>query len=82
MKTIELSTSSLTLKELLQFARTENVLIKEDDGEEFLLAVLDDFEAEVESLKHNEELIDFLDARAAEPKLSLDEAKRRLLEQE
>ena len=82
MKTIELSASSPSLKELLQFARNENILIKEQNGEEFLLAAIDDFDAEVESLRHNDEFIAFLDARAKEPKISIDEAKRRLLGQD
>jgi len=66
----------------LQFARKENVLIKERNGEEFLLAAIDDFDAEIESLRHNDEFIAFLDARAKEPRISFDEVKRRLLEQD
>jgi hypothetical protein len=44
--------------------------------------MVDDFEAEVESLRHNDEFIAFLDARAAEPTISIEEAKKRLLEQD
>jgi hypothetical protein len=51
-------------------------------GDEFILAAVDDFEAEVESLRYNDEFIAFLDARANEPKISLKEARKKLLEQD
>ncbi|NUO79628.1 hypothetical protein HUU05_06100 [candidate division KSB1 bacterium] len=82
MKTIELTAPLPTLNEILQFAQRENVLLKGQNGEEFLLASLDDFEAEVESLRYNDDFIAFLDARAKEPKIPFAEAKRRLLAQE
>lgn len=41
-----------------------------------------DFETEVASLRHNDDFIAFLDARANEPKIPFAEAKRRLLEQD
>jgi hypothetical protein len=66
--------------ELLEWAERENVIIRTDSGEEFLLASLDDFEHEVESLKHNDDFIAFLDARAQEPMVSLEEARKRLLD--
>lgn len=80
MKTIEITTSLPSLSELLQFALNENVLLKNQNGEEFVLASLDGFEAEVESLRHNDDFIAFLDARAKEPKIPFAEAKARLLE--
>jgi hypothetical protein len=82
MKTIELSNVRTTVEQLLEWASQENLLIKRPDGEEFVLAAVDHFAAEVESLRHNDEFIAFLDARAAEPKISLEEAKKRLLDQE
>jgi len=45
-----------------------------------ILGGTDDFEHEVESLKHNDDLIAFLDARAQEPMVSLEEARKRLRE--
>ena len=62
--------------------QVENVLIKGQNGEEFILAAVDDFEAEVESLRHNEEFIAFLDARAKEPKIPIEEARKELLAQD
>jgi hypothetical protein len=65
----------------LEWASQENVLIKRN-GEEFILAMVDDFDAEVASLRHNDEFIAFLDARAKEPKISIEEARRKLLEED
>lgn len=81
MKTIELNTQA-SIGQLIELAREENVLIKGQNGEEFILASVDDFEAEVESLRHNEEFIAFLDARAKEPKISIEEARKKLSEQD
>jgi hypothetical protein len=80
MKTIELSSVPTTLEQLLALALQENILIKGQDGVEFILAAVDDFESEVESLRHNDEFIAFLDARAKEPKIPIEEARKRLLE--
>lgn len=82
MKIIEITTHLPSLSELLQFAQNENVLLKGQNGEEFLLASLDGFEAEVESLRHNDDFIAFLDARAQEQKIPFAKAKRILLEQD
>ncbi len=79
MKTIELINARLTLEQLLQLARNENVLIKHKD-EEFILATVDDFEAEVDSLRYNEDFIAFLDARAKERKIPIKKAREILLE--
>ena len=82
MKTIEVSASSPSLKELLRIARKENIIIKEQNGEEYILALIDDFDAEVQRLQHNDEFIAFLDARAKEPKISFEKARKRLLQQD
>jgi hypothetical protein len=73
MKAIELSGNHTTVEQLLEWASQENVLIRRN-GEEFILAMVDDFEAEVESLRHNDEFIAFLDARAKVPTISLSAA--------
>jgi len=82
MKTIELTNAETTVEGLLEFAREENVLIKVHDGDKFILAAVDDFEAEVESLRYNEDFIAFLDARAKEQKIPITEARKILLEQD
>lgn len=79
MKTIELLKTKTSIEKLLELACIENVIIKGQDGKEFILAVVDNFEAEVESLCYNDDFISFLDARAKEPKIPIEEAKKRLL---
>ncbi len=80
MRTLELPRlHTTTIVQLLDWARQENVLIRDQDGEEFLVTATSDFNAEVSSLGQNDEFIAFLDARAREPKISLSEARKRLL---
>jgi len=81
MKTVELSSTPITVEQLLEWASLENVIIRRN-GEKFVVAMVDDFEVEVESLRHNDEFIAFLDARAKEPKIPIGEARKRLLEQD
>jgi hypothetical protein len=81
MKTVKLSSPPITVEQLLEWASLENVIIQRN-GEKFVVAMVDDFEAEVESLRHNDEFIAFLDARAKEPKIPIEEAKKRLLEKD
>ncbi len=81
MKTIELSNNPITVEQLLEWAIQENIVIRRN-GEEFIVAMVDDFEAEVESLRYNDEFIAFLDARAKEPKIPIEEARKILLEQD
>ncbi len=80
MKTIELLGNSVNIWQLMEWAENENILIKGKNGQKFVLAVVDEFEAEAESLRHNEEFIAFLDKRAEEPKIPIEEARKRLLE--
>ncbi|MDJ0621063.1 MAG: hypothetical protein QNJ63_30725 [Calothrix sp. MO_192.B10] len=79
MKTIELAQSNLTVMELLELAEQDTVILQKSDGTEFVLAVVDDFAAEVEELRHNQEFMDFLAQRSRSTKrLSLEEARKRL----
>ena len=82
MKTIELLKTHLSIEQLIELARRENVLIKVPNGDKFILAEVDDFESEVESLRYNDEFIAFLDSRAKEPKILIEDAKKRLLLQD
>jgi hypothetical protein len=79
MKTIELS-NDFSIWNLMEWAEKENILIRGKNGREFLLAAIDDFEAEVESLRNNEDFIAFLDERAKQSKIPIEEARRILLE--
>jgi len=48
MKTIEVNEGIPSVNELLKLAREENIILKLPDGQEFLLAEIDDFEREIE----------------------------------
>jgi PHD/YefM family antitoxin component YafN of YafNO toxin-antitoxin module len=65
MKTIHIEETPLDLPQLISLARQEPLLLLTAGGEEFVVAVADDFEQEVESLRRNHEFQQFLDRRAA-----------------
>ncbi len=79
MKTIEVSRRSKALNELLRKARKENVIIRSADGDEFILAEVDDFDLEVKLVRNNKALMRFLENRAKEPAtVTLGEARKAL----
>lgn len=79
MKTIEISNNLVAVEQLLEWASQENVIVRRD-GEEYIVAIIDRFEAEVENLRHSDEFIAFLDARLKEAKIPMEEARKILLE--
>ena len=66
MKTIELSDGFPRLEELLALANLENIILRLSDGQEFLVAEINDFDREIELTRQNEELMAFLDERSEE----------------
>jgi hypothetical protein len=56
MKVIDLSTSSLTLPEILQVASEENVIVTTSDGRQFVVSEIGDFTEEVRLTRQNEAL--------------------------
>jgi len=48
MKTITISRRARSLHGLLRQARKENVILRSPDGDEFILAEVDDFNREIE----------------------------------
>ena len=79
MKTIKVSQRSKTLNALLKQARRENLILRSADGQEFILAEIDDFDREIKLTRRNRAFMKLLDARARPTKtVSLAEAKRRL----
>jgi hypothetical protein len=79
MKTIEVSKGILSVNELLKLAREENIILRLPDGQEFLLAEIDDFEREIELTRENEELMKFLDERSHNPRtFTLNEVREQL----
>lgn len=79
MKTIKVSKHAKTVNALLKRARQENLVLRSAEGDEFLLAELDDFDREIELTRENKQLMKLLDERAKEKAtVSLQEAKKRL----
>ncbi|HEX7181011.1 MAG TPA: hypothetical protein VF756_04155 [Thermoanaerobaculia bacterium] len=78
MKKID-TTAVSNLAELLDLAQEDTILLRTPEGREFILTEADDFEAEVESVRQNRELLDLLDERSRERKsYSLAEVKEKL----
>ena len=79
MKTIRVPKQAKTVNALLKRARQENVILRSAEGDEFLLAELDDFDREIELTRENKQLMKLLDERSKEKAtVSLQEAKKRL----
>lgn len=68
MKMIELAGKEPTLREVVDLAKEELVVLRRPDGSLFAVAPVDDFDVEVELLKNNPEFMTFL------KQLSLEEA--------
>ena len=80
MKTVNLATTPSNLEDLLDLAGKEAVLLRTAEGREFILTeVDDDFDKEIESVRQNRELLEFLDHRSGEKEtLSLKQVRERL----
>ncbi len=79
MKTIELSDSLPNLKEVLELAGKENIILRTLDGREFVLAEVDDFNKEIELIRQNQELLKLLDQRSEERKtFTLNQVRKQL----
>lgn len=79
MKTVKISRRAKTLNALLYRARRENFVLRSPDGDEFILAQIDDFDREIELTRQNKQLMKFLERRARQnATVSLAEAKRQL----
>lgn len=79
MKTVELTSNAPTLQELVALADAENIIIKTEQGKQFLLAEIDDFALEVEMLRNSEEFMSFLDERSKErATTSIEELRKEL----
>lgn len=79
MKTIRVSKQARSLNALLQRAHRENVILRSADGDEFILAEIDDFSREIELTRQNKQLMKLLESRAKKKAtVSLEDAKRQL----
>jgi len=79
MKTFTVPTRSKTLNDLLKQARSTNVLLRSENGEQFVLAKVssaqsfyvgesDDFDEEIALTRANKKLMKFLDERGEQAK--------------
>ncbi len=79
MKVVDLEKNSPTIKQLISLARKQNVLLRTAEGQEFVLAEIDDFAQEVASVRRNKDLMRLLARRSKEKEtLSLEEVKQKL----
>jgi hypothetical protein len=80
MKTIDLACDSPSLPALLDMASEDNVILRTEDGREYVLAEIDDFEREVALVRRNQELMEFLDQRSELGQTYTIEQARKILE--
>lgn len=79
MRTLDVSTQLPYVKELLELASDENVILRTSEGREFILAEIDDFDRELDLIRQNDELLEFLRLRSSEdPTLTLSEVREKL----
>ena len=67
MKTVDLDTVT-NVSDLLRLAGDDAVLLKTPEGREFILAAVDDFDAEIDASGKSRDLLEFLDQRSRESK--------------
>ncbi len=79
MRTVDLSSTSPTVNELLDLADEDLLIIKAPSGREFVLAEVEDFEDEVARTRQNAKLMALLDERSRETvTYTLEEVRERL----
>jgi hypothetical protein len=65
MKTVHLGEAKIDLDSAIELARQEPLLLLTADGQEFLMALADNFEEEVQALRQSPSFQRFLDERSA-----------------
>lgn len=79
MKTIDISSSVPPIKELLDMAKKESLLIKTKDGETFFISSTDEFDSEVELLRKNHKFLSMLDNfKSSDETIPIDEVEKNL----
>ena len=79
MKAIDLSTTSPTLTQVLELAGEDNVILRTPEGQQYVLAEIDDFAEEVAKVGRNESLTRLLDERSKETaQLTLTQVREQL----
>jgi len=79
MKAVSVSKRSRAVNALLDQAREEDVLVRAEDGTQFLVKAIDDFDREIEAQRRNKKLMAFLDKCARQTEwIPLEEVERSL----
>lgn len=79
MKRIDLAKTATSLPQVLRLAGEEDVVLQTRDGRHFVLAEIDDFDAEIAAVAKNRALLKLLRDRSKETAtVSLAEARARL----
>jgi hypothetical protein len=79
MKTVNIPTQAKTVTSLLKKAQRGGLILRSPDGQEFILAEIDDFNREIELTRQNKALMKFLDARGKQTKtVASDEVRKQL----
>ena len=68
MKTVNIPTQAKTVTSLLKKAQRGGLILRSPDGQEFILAEIDDFKREIELTRHNKALMKLLDSRGKQTK--------------
>ena len=66
MRSIAVSPRARSLAALLKQAEEENLILRREDGREFVLAEVDDLDREMALTRENEDLMRLLDSRGQE----------------
>lgn len=78
MRVIEIEQEAPTLHGVIDWAIDETIVLRKE-GQLFALTPLDDFEAEVESLRNNPEFLEFLEQLSQdEAVISLEDLRKEL----
>ena len=79
MRTLDVSKELPSVKDLLELAGGENLILRTAEGREFILAEIDDFDRELELVRQSKELMEFLEQRSLEEKtFTLSEVREKL----
>ncbi len=66
MKAINVSRTSPTLREVLELAGEDNVLLRTSEGRQYVLTEIDDFAEEVAKVRNNKTIMRLLGKRSKE----------------
>ena len=79
MKTINLSELNVSINNLIEQAKEEDLLFQLGDGSKFMLSIVDDFDLEIAQTRKNEKLMQYLENCSQEEAIySLDDVKKEL----